>query len=134
MNYERILWNVSLALWLAVNSVVILLSLLPIRQAVFSVSNADKLSHLLAYAALGAITYSTISLHPGMKDRSWPMRALLVLLYCALIGGAIEILQPYVGRGCEFLDFVADITGALLGTLAASIGLFAVRRWITCKR
>jgi VanZ family protein len=36
-------------------------------------------------------------------------------------GGLIEIVQPYVGRGAEWADLVADGLGAALGV---SLGLF----------
>lgn len=79
-----------------------------------TLAGSDKLHHLLGFAALlllGALLYR---------------HALYWLLPCAIaFGGVIEILQPYVNRNGEWLDFWADATGALLG-----VGLGLVLRYI----
>ena len=43
-----------------------------------------------------------------------------VLPAAMLFGGAIELIQPYVGRGGELADFVADALGVFIG---AALGL-----------
>ncbi len=74
----------------------------------------DKLFHALAFAIL----VRPLSLHSP--------RALVWLIPAAAIfGGAIELIQPSVGRGREFMDFVADLAGVGLG---AFIGLFFRRK------
>jgi VanZ family protein len=60
----------------------------------------DKIAHLVAFTAL---ILPTAWLYP---------RALFVTLPLAvLLGAAIELLQPLVGRGREFADFLMDIIG-----------------------
>lgn len=70
---------------------------------------SDKLYHTLAFAALAfpcAFLYA---------------RTLVWVLPMALFfGGAIELIQPYVGRGAELADFAADAVGVILG---ATLGL-----------
>lgn len=69
----------------------------------------DKTLHLLAFAAL--VLPMAIAC---------PRRLLwLVPLACAY-GGAIELLQPLVGRENELWDWIADISGVAAG---ATFGL-----------
>lgn len=37
-----------------------------------------------------------------------------IAVCCAIAGGAIELIQPYFGRSCDLLDFMADCAGILL--------------------
>jgi len=70
----------------------------------------DKLYHAIAFAAL-VLPYSII--HP---------RALWWLLPSALLfGGAIEILQPLVGRSRELADFWADSVGIAVGVVSGLV-------------
>jgi hypothetical protein len=69
-----------------------------------SVPGSDKLHHLIGFAAL-ILPCSML----------WP-RALIWLLPAAMLfGGAIEIIQPGIGRNGEWADFYADVAGATLG-------------------
>jgi len=66
----------------------------------------DKAAHLIAFAALA---FPTALLYA---------RCLIWVLPAALaFGGAIELVQPYVGRQAEFADFVADVVGVGIGTI-----------------
>jgi len=74
---------------------------------------ADKLAHLLAFAALAL-------------PLAWryPHRWVAVAVAALAYGGLIEIVQPHVGRGREFADLVADGVGAFSGAwLAARLRL-----------
>ncbi len=64
----------------------------------------DKLVHLAAFAAL-------------ILPTAWGYpQALVVTLPLAIgLGGAIELLQPLVGRGRELADFVMDVAGVGVG-------------------
>lgn len=68
---------------------------------------SDKIYHFVAFAILvmpTAIIYK---------------RALFWVVPAALLfGGAIEIIQPYVGRQGDFADFFADALGVLFGAAA----------------
>lgn len=90
-------------------------TLLPVPQPALPVSSADKIQHLLAFAAL------TLPLAVARP------RALWWLLPAAIaFGGAIEVIQPFVGRTRELGDFVADAAGACLG---AVLGVAIGRLW-----
>ena len=71
--------------------------------------NTDKLYHFIAFTALVfpcALLFA--------RTLSWVLPAAL------LLGGAIELIQPYVGRGGELADFLADALGVFIG---AALGL-----------
>ena len=48
-------------------------------------------------------------------------RFLLLSLLIIFLGGAIELIQPYVNRYAEWLDFYADAFGVILVILARLI-------------
>ena len=68
---------------------------------------SDKTHHILGFAVL-ALPMATV--------RPRAMLWLAPLLAC--YGGVIEIVQPFVGRGRELADWLADLAGVGLGTLA----------------
>ena len=66
----------------------------------------DKLYHLVAFAALAfpaALLYT--------RSLVWVVPAAL------LFGGAIELIQPHVGRSREIADFLADGLGVGIGVI-----------------
>ena len=72
----------------------------------------DKLDHLLAFAALGVV--GVLALRPTLRG------AMLVLAVLVMLGAGIEWLQSLVpSRRPDFADFVADMAGAVAGTLLA---------------
>ena len=66
----------------------------------------DKLQHMIAFATLGAIAAA------AWRDRS--VAVLFAML--AAFGGSIEVLQmiPALHRDAELLDWIADMTAALV--------------------
>ncbi|MFQ5508547.1 MAG: VanZ family protein [Leptospirillia bacterium] len=84
--------------------------------------HADKLIHCAAFALLAGLTVWGMS-------RAWPKwqtrRVLLLALFLAATYGALdELHQHYVPyRHTDPLDFIADVTGALM-----VIGWLAWRR------
>jgi VanZ family protein len=73
----------------------------------------DKAYHAIAFAAL--ILPASVLLVSGL---SWVLAAAL------LFGGAIELIQPQVGRSADLLDMVANMAG-----LAAGVAIgFGLRR------
>lgn len=82
---------------------------------------SDKLYHFIAFAALVfpcALLFA---------------RTLIWLLPAAMLfGGAIELIQPYVGRGRELADFGADVVGLLIGAvLGLTLRAIVTRRATT---
>ncbi|MBC7180468.1 MAG: VanZ family protein [Roseovarius sp.] len=85
-------------------------TLMPSSGGTSPLLGLDKLAHLVAFALL----VMPMSLR---APHLWPLIWIMALAY----GGLIEIVQPYVGRGAEWADLVADGLGAALGV---SLGLF----------
>jgi hypothetical protein len=86
------------------------LTLTPIPDRATSINGLDKLYHFLGFAALIFPLILTDS-------RRWRWAVPLTILF----GGAIELIQPSVGRTAEWLDFGADISGVLAGAALAEI-------------
>lgn len=83
-------------------------TLMPSTSGAAPLLGLDKLAHLVAFAAL----VLPMSLR---SRRHWPMIWIAAVAY----GGLIELVQPYVGRGAEWADLVADGLGAALGIAMA---------------
>src|SRR4029079_4255438 len=79
----------------------------------------DKLVHFLSYFLLGAMAAA------ALKHRRPVVLAVLGLI---LLGGALEIVQGWVGRDRSFLDEVANTAGAVTGALLARIFVEPLRR------
>ena len=97
--------------WLLLG-VILVLALMPAESAP-SVSNDDKINHILAFFTLSF-----------MAHLLWPQARLpLLFLLLTLLGGAIELLQLTMGfgRDADWMDFVADIVAILLGILAGKL-------------
>ncbi len=115
------LYNVSLSVYrklawfgAATCFLIIVLGSLLTRVEVVGDLGSDKFQHLLVYGALAAFLLSTGPL--------WMQRVLVVLGGCVLLGGAIEIIQPFVGRHGSWLDVAVNAAGAMLGFLIAWLG------------
>lgn len=88
-------------------AVITALSLWPLEKLP-SVPGTDKFHHLIAYAILMFLTALR-------KPNKWILLCLLFIAY----SGVIELLQPYVNRYGEWLDFAANVTGAICGLIIA---------------
>ena len=75
----------------------------------------DKISHCFAYVCLSFI----FGIFLKTFDKSTVFVFVFSFLVCLALGLAVELLQPYFGRSCEMLDFVADFLGTLLGVVAS---------------
>lgn len=98
----------SLAIALAIGY----LSLSPLEDLP-PVPGGDKLHHFVAYACL---TFPMMF----ADARDWRRIMVPAIIY----GGAIELIQPYVNRYGEWLDFAANTAGCLIG---AGLALLASR-------
>lgn len=104
--YLRAHRKAALSLSLIITTGILFLSLQPLAELP-SVPGGDKTHHLIAYGLLAFPTALAI------PSRLWVYGALYICL-----GGAIEIIQPYVNRYGEWLDFIANLSGVLIGTCA----------------
>jgi VanZ family protein len=80
---------------------------------------ADKWVHLLMYALLGAVaTYDSIRIQLS-GWRLWLVATLLPILF----GGIIELVQEqwFAPRSGEWIDWLADCIGVIIGTIAILI-------------
>ena len=107
---ERWQSKVALTATIALTMIIAVLTLSP-SNSVPSVGNQDKLYHFVAFAAL---IFPIAFLQP---NKLGPLAIGLAIFY----GGAIEVIQPSVGRTMSFLDFVADAFGVGGGVLAARL-------------
>jgi VanZ family protein len=85
----------------------------------------DKFEHFTAYAGLAFMIAATWELAVGRLNT----RHLVIVWMVVTIYGALdEITQIPVGRDCEFGDWVADTSGALLGIAAFLVARAIVTR------
>jgi VanZ family protein len=80
---------------------------------------ADKWVHLLMYTLLGAVaTYDSIRIQLS-GWRLWLVATLLPILF----GGIIELVQEqwFAPRSGEWIDWLADGIGVIIGTIAILI-------------
>lgn len=69
-----------------------------------AIPGGDKTHHFIAYAA---ITFP-LALR-------WPRSTWLSLSVVVVMSGLIELIQPYVNRYAEWLDFGANMLGIIVG-------------------
>lgn len=88
----------------------------------------DKALHFTAYFGLGGIAFVALWASRSVPWRHllWPVLGLIVL------GGALEIIQGYVGRDMSVWDEVANSLGVCAGNLAgwAYVSLLKPRRLV----
>ena len=99
--------------------VITLLSLYPL-PALPELPGTDKTHHLIAYGFL--------AFPAALKG---PNKLTILLLCFVTFGGLIELIQPYVNRYGEWLDFIANTAGVALG---ATIGTYSKHKLTTIAR
>ena len=96
--------------------VIAFLSLYPLPKLP-EFQSADKTYHLFAYFLL--------ALPSGLKK---PNKWVLFIFLFIIFGGVIEIIQPYVNRYGEWLDFFANTIGVISGFF---IGVLLSNKFLT---
>lgn len=86
-------------------------SLVPL-PALPDAPGSDKLLHLVGYALLGFLS---------TWNRNGTIRIFAVTIAIILLGGMIELVQPFVNRYGEFADFAANSAGAVIGLASTAI-------------
>jgi VanZ family protein len=74
----------------------------------------DKMDHFTAYFGLAAMATMVVGLRPRL---AWIIAGVI------LFGGALEILQGFVGRDPELGDFIANSIGVFAGLAVAVLFL-----------
>ena len=88
---------------------------IPIPKLVYQANVSDKLLHFLAYMNLFFLLWFSVNPDGKASWRSWSIW--LIITGAFILGGIDELTQPYVGRTCDILDFVADAEGILGGLI-----------------
>ena len=91
-------------------SIILFLSLYPLPMLPMMNEGNDKLYHFIAYLFL--------VLPIGYAQPKYTFLYLFTLIF---ISGAIEVIQPYVNRYGEWLDFLANTLGIFVGFLIGKI-------------
>ncbi len=83
----------------------------------------DKLVHMAMYMGCSFVILIDLSRWADEKKRPLPVLALIAFLCATGIGGLLEIVQeryiPY--RTGDWIDFIANTVGALIGTACGYI-------------
>jgi VanZ family protein len=115
---QKITISVLVLYWIAL----VIVSHIPIPQIVYRAQVSDKWLHFLAYLNLVFLLW--FSVRPDRRV-SWRSGiAWLLLVAAAAYGGIDELLQPFVGRTCDFWDFMANAEGILAGLVVFSFLTF----------
>lgn len=115
---DRLTRAVAVGLTLLVALPIAVFALGPVPEAP-GLPTSDKTQHLLAFATLVA---PSAILAPRLLIWTVP--------FALVYGGAIELVQPHVGRQGELADWLADLVGVALG---AGLGWAAGALWRSGK-
>lgn len=76
--------------------------------------NFDKFVHLIMYSLLAVILIVDYRSRYSTKNKQF---LFIIFLFCVIFGGIIELMQEkwFYPRSAEWIDWLADILGALLG-------------------
>ena len=98
-----------MGLWVVTSVLVSALYLLP-DAGPPGVAQADKLAHLIAFAAIGTTTW------PAARHKT---QFVILLAISAVLGIGLECLQAFVpSRHFSFLDMLANAVGLAIGAAA----------------
>lgn len=96
--------------------VVIAATLAPAAQLT-SVPGTDKIHHILGFFGWASLC----ALGPSR-------RFIIMSLIIIMMGGLIELLQPYVNRYADWYDFWADVAGVALAYVVHAVALLFKQR------
>ncbi len=92
-------------------------------QLIFPQGITDKVLHLSAYFGLSFLLAFNWALRRTLGWRQW----LGIVAILAAFGGIDEVTQIPVGRQCDVFDWLADMTGIVLGLVSFLAASFVVR-------
>lgn len=113
-------------LWLAYALLLMTLTHLPKRDIErIPIHIWDKLAHFVAYFFLAVLTALA---HPAATQWRRPARVMAWLAGLLLFAALDEWTQPWIGRDCEFDDWLADAIGLGAGIILGCIAGGATHR------
>ena len=92
------------------------LSLVEVPPGTSAFGGADKVEHAFAYFLTALLILLAAVWRPGRGDGMLARWKWWVVAAMVLAGGAIEIIQSFVGREAELADWVAEIVAVALAT------------------
>ena len=99
-----------------------ILAHIPVPQLVRRADVSDKSLHFLAYLVLVFLLWFAMS---SGKKVIWRKAAVWWVFFVLTVYGIVdELLQGFVGRNCDVMDVIANLTGTLTGLLAFSVFTF----------
>jgi len=104
--------------WVAI----FILAHIPIPKLVYKAQVSDKTIHFLAYLILVFLLW--FATNPGRKVNWRKANVWWVFLIMVVYAIIDEVLQGYVGRSCDAMDFAADLVGAFAGLILFSFFTF----------
>ncbi|MHB9070715.1 MAG: VanZ family protein [Sedimentisphaerales bacterium] len=116
MSRERKLFSVVLAIyWIGI----FVVTHIPVPRWTRNMGMSDKTMHFVAYMLFGFLLWFAFSFEEKANWRK--LKPWLILIILLLYGVADEILQRFVHRGTDVLDFAADICGAAAAMLTVTL-------------
>ena len=91
------------------------LSLVEVPPGTSAFGGADKVEHAFAYFVTSLLLLLAAVWRPGRGDGVLAPWTWWVLGAMVLAGGAVEIVQSFVGREAELADWVAEIVAVVAG-------------------
>lgn len=104
---NRFTYPAAQAAGFVLGALIICLATLTPADILPAVPGTDKTHHVIGFAG-----WSLLCAFGPLK------RFLLLSLFIILLGGTIELIQPFVNRYAEWLDFFADALGVILVVLS----------------
>lgn len=115
---------------------VIALSVMPFPEIKMAedIPFVDKWVHFVMYGGVAFVIWIEMARREKKKNNHKTHMQSLVwgLFFPAILGGVLELIQEYLTttRSGEWLDFLADSIGAVLGALVGA----GIRAWILRKK
>lgn len=123
--------NIKYPLTWLVSVVVVVLSTVPVPEVpeLEDVPFFDKWVHFVMYASLSEAIWMDRRLICRRVMR--PLLWVFLFVYPSVMGGLMELVQAYLTtcRSGDWVDFYADMFGALLGLIVCA----SVDRWVVRK-
>jgi len=126
--YERVLMALSQRRKSSIIALLIywpalfVLAHIPIPDVIYRAGVSDKALHVLAYLVLVFLLWFAVAGEGKVRwNKPQPWLIILVVVWYGVID---ELLQGYVGRNCDIVDFSANLVGVAAGLVLLSIVKF----------